>query len=150
MVNNFITSTFNCININYTLITPCSQCQLTHWVRVMHICISKLTIIGWDNGLSSGRCQAIIWTNAWLFLIGPTGTNFNEIIIKINSFSFKKIHLKMSPGKWWPFCLGHNVLSSHEWYGSHNSTNMSHITTTKQNKTFLCISFVIYSILYAV
>ena len=33
---------------------------LTHWGRVTHICVSKLTIIGSDNGLSPGRCQAII------------------------------------------------------------------------------------------
>ena len=26
-------------------------CNLTHWGRVMHICVSKLTIIGSDNGL---------------------------------------------------------------------------------------------------
>ena len=32
----------------------------THWGRVTHICISKLTIIGSDNGLSPGRRQAII------------------------------------------------------------------------------------------
>ena len=36
--------------------------QLTHWGRVTHICVSKLTINGSDNGLSPGRCQAIIWT----------------------------------------------------------------------------------------
>ena len=33
---------------------------LTHWGRVTHICVSKLTIIGPDNGLSPGRRQAII------------------------------------------------------------------------------------------
>ena len=32
---------------------------LTHWGQVMHICVSKLTIIGSDNGLSPGRRQAI-------------------------------------------------------------------------------------------
>ena len=36
----------------------------THWSRVTHICVSKLTTIGSDNGLSPGRRQAIIWTNA--------------------------------------------------------------------------------------
>ena len=36
---------------------------LTHWGRVTHICVSKLTIIGSDNGLSPDRRQAIIWTN---------------------------------------------------------------------------------------
>ena len=36
---------------------------LTHWGRVTHICVIKLTVIGSDNGLSPGRRQAIIWTN---------------------------------------------------------------------------------------
>ena len=45
--------------------------QLTHWGRVTHICVSKLTIIGSDNGLSPGRRQAIIWTNAGILLYTP-------------------------------------------------------------------------------
>ena len=44
------------------------------------------TIIVSDNGLSPGRHQAILWTNAGIFLIGPLGTNFNEILIKIQNF----------------------------------------------------------------
>ena len=75
---------------------------LTHWGRVTHICVSKLTTIDSDNGLSPDRRQAIIWTNAGILLIGPLGTNFNEILIEINTFSFKKMHLKMS-WKWRPF-----------------------------------------------
>ena len=47
-----------------------------------HICISKLTIIDSDNGLSPGRRQAIIWTNAGMWLIEPIETNFSEILIK--------------------------------------------------------------------
>ena len=66
---------------------------LTHWGRVTHKCVSKLTIIGSDNDLSPGRRQAIIWTNAGILLIGPLGTNFSEILIEIYTFSFKKIHL---------------------------------------------------------
>ena len=76
----------------------------------MHICISKLTIIGSDNGLSPDRRQAIIWTNAVLLLIEPLGTNFSEILIEILTFSFKKMPLKVSSGKWRPFCLGLNEL----------------------------------------
>ena len=57
--------------------------QITHWGRVTHICVNKLTIIVSDNGLSPGRRQAIIWTNAGIILIGPLGTNFNEIVIEI-------------------------------------------------------------------
>ena len=59
----------------------------THWGRVTHICVGKLTIIGSDNGLSSQRRQAIIWTNAGIMLIGPLGTNFSEILIEIQTFS---------------------------------------------------------------
>ena len=73
--------------------------------------VSKLTIIGSDNGLSPGRRQANIWTNAGILLIGPFQTNFSEIVIEIYSFLFKKKHLKMSSGKWRPFCLGLNGLS---------------------------------------
>ena len=51
-------------------------------------------IIGSDNGLSPVRHQAIIWTNAGILLIGPLGTNFGEILIRIQTFSFKKLHLK--------------------------------------------------------
>ena len=46
-----------------------------------HICVSKLNIIGSDNGLSCGRRQAIIWTNTWILLIGHLRTNFREIPI---------------------------------------------------------------------
>ena len=84
---------------------------LTHCGRVTHICVGKLTIIGSDNGLSPGRRQAIIWTNAGILLIRPLRTNFSEILSEIHSFSFKKMHLKMSSGKWRPSCLGLNVLS---------------------------------------
>ena len=41
----------------------------------------KLNIIGSDNGLSPERRQAIMWTNAGI-LIGPSGANFGEILIR--------------------------------------------------------------------
>ena len=88
--------------------------NLTHWGRVSHICVSKLTIIGLDNGLSPGRRQAIIWTNAGLLLIRPLESNFSEILIKIHTFSFKKIHLKMSSAKWRLFGLGLSELIQDE------------------------------------
>ena len=85
--------------------------SLIHWGRVMHICLSKLTIIGSDNGLSPCEHQAILWTNAGILLIGDLGINFSEILIEIYIFSLKKMHPKISSGKWGPFCLGLNVLS---------------------------------------
>ena len=58
----------------------------------------------------TGRCQAIIWTNAGILFIGLLETNFIEIYIWMQSFSFKKKHLKVLSGKWRPFCLGLTVL----------------------------------------
>ena len=58
-----------------------TRSALTHWGRVTHICVSKLTIIGSDNGLAPGRRQTIIWTTDGILLIGPLGTNFSEILI---------------------------------------------------------------------
>ena len=75
-----------------------------------HIYVRNLAIIGSDNDLSPARRQAIIWTNAGILLIGPLGWKFSEILIGIQTFSFKKMHLNMSSAKWWPFCLGLNVL----------------------------------------
>ena len=84
---------------------------LTHWGRVTHICVSKLNIIGSDNGLSPGRRQAIIWTNARILIIRNLGTNYSEFLGEIHTFSLKKMHLKMSSGKWRPSCPGLNVLT---------------------------------------
>ena len=81
-----------------------------------HICISKITIIGSDNGLSPGRHQAIFWTNAGILSIGHLGTKFREILIEIHTFSFKKMHLKRSSGKYRPFCLGLNVFREQWWF----------------------------------
>ena len=90
---------------------------LTHWGRVTHICVGKLTIIGSVNDLTPGRRQAIIWTNAGILLIRTLGTNFNDFLSEIRAFSFKKMHFKMSSGKWRPSCLGLNVLNCHFHYG---------------------------------
>ena len=91
---------------------------LTHRDQVMHICVSKLIIIGSDNGLAPGWYQAIICTNIGIVLIQPLGTNLNEILIRIQIFSFKNMHLKMSPGKCLPFCVGLNRINyryTNEW-----------------------------------
>ena len=85
---------------SYINIIICTiSARLTHWGRVTHICVSNLTSIGSVNGLPPDRRQAITWTNAGILLIGPLGTNFSEM------------RLKVSSAKWRPFCLGLNVLS---------------------------------------
>ena len=89
----------------------CVKFSLTHWGRMTHICVSKLTIIGSDNSLLPSRRQAIIRTSAGILLIGPLGTIFSEILIKILTYLFKKMRLKVSSAKWQPRCLGLNVLN---------------------------------------
>ena len=109
-------STINAsLKITYTISQPHvpGASELTHWGRVTHICVDNVTSIVSDNGLSPDRRQAIIWTNAGLLLIGPLGTNFSEILIEILTFSFKKMHLKVSSAKQQPFCLGLNALNMH-------------------------------------
>ena len=84
---------------------------LIHWGRVTHVCVGNLNITRSDNGLAPGRQQAIIWTNAGILLTGPLETDFSEILIYIQAFSFKKILLKISSAKLRPFCLDLNVLT---------------------------------------
>ena len=43
--------------------------MITLWGRVTHVCISKLIIVGPDNGLWPGRHQAIIWSNTAMLWI---------------------------------------------------------------------------------
>ena len=101
-----------------TAVTPLlkhwSYCSLalTYWRWVTHICVGNLMNICSDNGLSPGRRQAFILTNAVILFFGPLGTNFSEISIKILTFSLKKMRLKVSSAKWRPFCLGLNVFST--------------------------------------
>ena len=75
------------------------------------MCLTQLNTIVLDNGLSPDRRQAIIWNNDGILLLGPVGRNFSEILIEIYTFSFTKIHLKMSSAKQRPFCLGLNGLN---------------------------------------
>ena len=118
----------------------CEIGSLTHWDRVTHICVGNLTIIDSDNGLSPGRRQAITWTNVGILLIGPLGRNFNEMLIKIHTFSYKKIHSKMSSGKWRPFCLSLNVLNHRiAWnFYSYISSSVAEVPVKLQsNRTIL-------------
>ena len=110
-VNMYILNYMFFIKTVFKLIAWGVAAILTHWGRVTHICVSKQSIIGSDNGLAPGRRQSIIWTNIAILFNGTLWTNFSEILIEIYTFSFKKMHLKKSSGIWRPFCLGLNVLT---------------------------------------
>ena len=66
----------------------------------------KWVIIGSCYGLLPVRCQAITRTNAGVLSIRPLGTRFSDIGVKIQDFSFKKMHLKMLLLKYRTFCPG--------------------------------------------
>ena len=70
--SNWFKSTSNCL------------CFSTHWGRVTHICVSKLTNVG-------------------ILLNGNLGIYFSEILSEIHTFSSKKMLLKMSSVKRRPF-----------------------------------------------
>ena len=86
--------------------------NLIHWGWVMHICISKLTIIGSDNDLSPGRHQAIIWINIGILLIGPLGTN--SVKYKSNFFfqekAFENVVRKLGAILSRPQCVNVEIL----------------------------------------
>ena len=114
--------------------------HLIHWGQVTHICVGNVTIIGSDNGSSPSRRQAIIWTNAGILLIGPWGTNFTEILIKIYTFSFKKMHLKMSSAELAPIlsrpqCV--NYAPETNWKQRREHKHATYfITGTKKHATY--------------
>ena len=110
--------------LGITLVTSNYKIAITHWGRVTHICVGNLNIIDPDNGLSPGRRQAIIWTHAGILLIVPWGTNFSEILPGIQTFSFKKMHLKMSSVKWRPFYPGLNVIISWAGFNGHKHKSL--------------------------
>ena len=111
---------------------------LTHWGRATHIFVSETIIIGSDYGLSPGWRQAIIWTNVAIFLIGPLGTSLNEISLKINTFSFKKMHLKMSSAEWCLVDLSLNDLTNNTPYlTSAVSCGLSYMNNLEKTNHFI-------------
>ena len=83
---------------------------MSHWGRVRHICVTKITIIGSDNGLAPIRRQAIIWTNAGIMLFWTLRNklqwNFNQ-----NPYIFNQENaFENAVWKMEAICLGLNVL----------------------------------------
>ena len=66
------------------------------------------------NWVIAGAGQCLKWTNVDFLSTGPLGKILVRFLIKIQKFSFKTLHLKMSAN------VGHFVLASHsnlnQWY----------------------------------
>ena len=63
---------------------------------VWHInVLLNFSILGSDDGFLPVQRQAIIWKKNGLLLIGPLGTKFSKIFIKIKIFSFNEMHFNI-------------------------------------------------------
>ena len=78
----------------------------------LDLCSGNHVVYRQTDGRTDGRTRWIQYTPppTGLLSIRPQGEYFNEILIKIKTFSFKKIHLKVLSAKSRPFCLGFDVL----------------------------------------
>ena len=79
--------------------------------RIYMYASANQNTIGSDYGLLHVRRQAIIWTNAGLLLIGPLGTHFSEIWIKIQHFLYKNAYENIA-------CEMVAILSRHQYVNS--------------------------------
>ena len=87
---------------------------LTHWGRETHICVSKLASIVSD-WLVTWPAPSHYLNQCWNIVNG-TLRNKLQWNPKRNSYIFiQEMHLKMSSGKWRPFCPGLNVLTHWVW-----------------------------------
>ena len=74
--------------------------------------VNSVTLV--THVLKPCRCKlsSSLTTDILLLLsIGTLTTNFSEILSEMYTFSFKKMHLKMSSAKWRPLCFGLSVLT---------------------------------------
>ena len=98
--------------------SPAKNMGFVQWQNVSYATLTYLPLVPniwvsessqhWfrsDKGLSPIRRRAIICTNVGFLSIRPLGTSFSEILIKIQTFSFTKMHLKILSAKRRPFCL---------------------------------------------
>ena len=99
------------INNKSSFVLVMAWSQETQAINSLRPSDAYASLVQIDNGLSPGRCQAIIGNNAGILLIGSLGIKSNETLFEMHKFSFKKIHSKMSSGKRRPSCLGFNVLT---------------------------------------
>ena len=97
---------YKCVHLEYI-----STHILTHLPQY-HLYVSVNWVsIGSGIGLPPVRSQAITWTNADFLSIGHSRTNFNEMLIEIQTFSLTKVHLKMLSAIFQPNCPGEDVLT---------------------------------------
>ena len=81
--------------------------NLTHWGRMTHFASINQPSLVQIMACHLVGAKPLSEPMLELLLIGNSETNFSEIVSEIHTFSFKKMHLKISSTKWLAFRLGH-------------------------------------------
>ena len=94
-----------------TLGSDTSFLPLTRWGRVTYIWVIKLSHHCFRSRLVAWPVPSHYLNKCWNFVNYILGIKFQwNFAQKTPQFSYKKMRLKISFGKWRPFCLGLNVL----------------------------------------
>ena len=96
------------LRIHFHIVAFC----LAHWGWVKKMVVVLQTT--YSNAFSSMEILVFWLIFFWRWhlrvLLIISITNVSEILIEIHTFSFRKMHLKLSSVKWQPFLLSLNVL----------------------------------------
>ena len=125
---------------------PNPYIHLTHLPLVPHMCEWMSSLVQIMVCRHIWR-QAIITTNGWLLSIRSLGTNFSEILIKIQIFSFMKIHLNISSAKWQPFCPGGDELNQNKsllWFNSWMLQNLAYAQQMASLRLLHYLKFILF------
>ena len=83
---------------------------LINWGRVTHICVSKINHHWSREWFVAWSAPSHYLNQCWIIVHWNLKNKLQWNLNKICTFTFKKMHLKMSSVKWRPFCLGLNML----------------------------------------
>ena len=84
---------------------------LSNWGWVTHIYVNNLGHNWFRYWLVTWSTPSHCLDQHWYIVNWTLGNNFSQILMEIQTFSFKKTHLKILSAKWRPSCLSFNVLN---------------------------------------
>ena len=124
------------------------QCPKHYWFHIPLHKLSQVVVVTFANSSPPSATYILQWIEAALVEIMACRLN-QLILIKIQNFSFTKMHPKISSAKWRPFCPGGDELSiwdrkstktsrcHHHWYW-YISSNTVFKTTSSSCASISC------------
>ena len=98
---------------------------------MVHICVRKLGHPWFRKWLVAWLAPSHYLNQCWNIVNWNFRIIFSEILTEIYIFSFKKMHLKISSGKWRPFCISFNVLTLHVPFRSYTGLDIGLLSTCR-------------------